>query len=102
MFWFIFQPKLKLTDIAFNAEYLVEVALSSDESWFGKMTFFTPTCSKVKPLDETYCEEEIMNKPRVITKPITTTQPGILETLYLPGNTFSMFLGKNFKSVHAV
>ena len=82
---FFFQPKFKLSDIAFNAEYLVEVALSSNEKWFGKMTFFTPECSKLRPLDETYCLEDIVNKPRVITKPYLTTPAMKLETIYLPG-----------------
>lgn len=80
-----FQPKFKLKDIAFNAEYLVEVSLLTDQKWHGKMTFWTPSCAEVRPLDQTYCLEDIENKPRLVTKPSTTTQSARLDRIFFAG-----------------
>lgn len=77
------KPKFKLKGIAFNAEYLVEVALISDEKkWHGKMTFWTPYCSEVQPLDQTHCLEDINNKPKLVTKPSTTTESPRLGNIF--------------------
>ena len=83
---FLFQPKFKLKGIAFNAEYLVEVSLISDErKWHGKMTFWTPDCSELQPLDQTHCLEDISNKPKLVTKPSTTTESLRLGNIFLTG-----------------
>ena len=55
------------------------------------MTFWTPYCSEVQPLDQTHCLEDINNKPKLVTKPSTTTESPRLGNIFFTGKgTFSV------------
>lgn len=74
------QPTITLDDIAFSAEYLVEIELKSDKVWRGEITFTTPFCPKTPPLNPAKCEEDLNVNQKVVAKS-TTPPKTTLETL---------------------
>ncbi|XP_053406432.1 ephrin type-A receptor 2-like [Mercenaria mercenaria] len=75
------QPKLHLENIAFNAEYLVEIELKSDKNWSGQVTFFTPECLQPDRPDHAKCLSEVSGSHDVVYKTTTPFPKTTLETL---------------------
>ncbi|XP_060560953.1 uncharacterized protein LOC132720760 [Ruditapes philippinarum] len=68
------EPKLHLKNIAFNAEYLVEIQLKSDKNWQGELTFLTPKCLQTDGINPAKCLSQVSGTHKEVYK-ITTPYP---------------------------
>lgn len=79
--YFVFQPKVTLENIAFNAEYLVEILLKSDRKWHGEVTVLTPKCPQTDRMNPAKCLTEVSVTQHEVYKTTTPSPKTTLESL---------------------
>lgn len=75
------QPTVTLQNIAFNAEYLVEIVLKSDKKWHGEVTILTPNCPQTDRMNPAKCLTEVSVTQNVVFKTTTPFPKTTLESL---------------------